>query len=141
MSSPFTYILITGLFCGIWPLIARFSGLGTGWTSLLFGFGTGIVALFSGVFGSPVPPMKSMAIGLFAGSVNGLGLLAFAKLLGWKEIDPSSLIPTTFAVIIIFSAVGAATLHYFSPDLFPESLTAKKLIALGLIVVGVYFLK
>lgn len=140
MSNTLPYILIAALFFGTWPLIARFSLLDAGWTSLLSALGIGIVALFGGIIGSSVPSLKSAAIGLFAGSVNGLGMLAFAKLLGWKGIDPSRILPITFALMIIFSSGGAIVLHYFFPGLFPESLTIKKLIAIMLIVIGVYLL-
>src|SRR3972149_12092065 len=127
MKTPLLYCIFAGLFFGTWPLLARFGNLGSGWLALLISVGTGVVALFA--VATPVPAAKSILIGFIAGLMNGLGMLAYAKLIGWQGAELSRTIPTSIALMPVFAALGALIL-------FSEPFTAKKILGIGFIVVA-----
>lgn len=132
MNSFWIYIMIAAVLCGSWPNVAKFAHLNSAWISFLFAMGTGIITIFGVMLHPALPPVRSIAIGTFAGVLNGLGLLALAALLARQE-DVSRVLPIFLGFMTIFSVVGALLL-------LGEALTVKKLIGALVIAFGVYIL-
>lgn len=131
LNNPLSYCFFAAFFFGTWPLIARFANLRAGWLALVFSIGTGVIAA-SGL-ARPIPPGRSLLIGIVAGAVNGIGMMAFAKLIDWKEVEVSKFIPIIFALMPVVSTIEAALF-------FNETMAARKLVGLALAFIAVYLL-
>lgn len=130
-KNPLVYCLIAACFFGTWPVIARFAHLSPGWLALVFSIGTGVVAVAG--LNSPVPLARPLIIGVGAGMVNGIGMLAFAKLISWEGVQVSRVIPITFALMPVFTTLAALVL-------FGEQLSLRKAFGVTLAFIAVYLL-
>ena len=124
-------ILIAALFFSAWPIIAKFSNLGFGWLSLVIAIGTGLIALTQ--VNHEVPIARQLLIGFAAGLVNGIGTLAYARLLSTKGVDVSKFIPLTLGLIAVFTVIAGVLL-------FKEPLSIKKVAGVFLVVVAIFLL-
>ncbi len=129
--NPLPSILIAALFFSAWPIIAKFSNLGVGWLSLVIATGTGLIALTQ--VNHEVPLIRQLLIGIAAGLVNGIGTLAYAKLLNTKGVDVSKFIPLILGLIVVFTVVAGIFL-------FKEPLSIKKVTGVLLVVIAIFLL-
>lgn len=133
-NNPLPYCIFAALCFGCWPILGRFAGLGSGWLSLLVATGTAILASVSLLANHPgAPSVRSVIIGLTAGAINGIGMLAYAKVIGWQGEDVSKVLPIAMILTPLFAMAGALIF-------LGEPVTGKKLIGAGLACVGVYLL-
>jgi drug/metabolite transporter (DMT)-like permease len=136
--EPLTYSIAVGLFWGASTLIARYSAVGSYMMAILISVG-GMIAML------PLLPSqnfaaagtRALAIGLGAGIVNGLGLLAFYKLVGGANEglwELSRVIPIAMVLVPIVVTIGARFM-------FDEPFTPTKLIGIGLACAAIWFLE
>lgn len=137
-SNPLTYCALAGIAFGIYPAVARYSGLPSTWLGVLVTLGTLIVvSVWTGLnSGSTTFTPRTIGVCLLAGLINGIGMVAFTKLLGWQGsgADISKVVPLA-SVIMVFMVliVGIAV--------FREPLTAKKLLGVAMAAGAIMLLK
>jgi drug/metabolite transporter (DMT)-like permease len=133
-----SYSLAVGIFWGASTLIARYSGAGPYMMAILISIGGMITML-------PLLPSqsfaatgsRSVAIGIGAGIINGLGLLAFYKLVGGANDglwELSRVIPIAMVLVPIVITVGARVV-------FDEPFTPTKLVGIALACAAIWFLE
>ena len=132
LNQPLFFCGVVALFWGGMGLVAKASGLNPGWTACMLGIGTLPLALV-GAVGNPAPSTTALVVGLAAGILNGLGILAFGKIAAWQGIDISKLIPIAYGLIPVVVAVGA----WLG---FGEQFTVSKTFGLIAVVIGIYLL-
>ncbi|TSC77585.1 MAG: hypothetical protein G01um101429_1001 [Parcubacteria group bacterium Gr01-1014_29] len=132
MNQPLFFCGLVALFWGGMGLVSRASGLNPGWVACMLGIGTLPLAL-TGAIGNPIPSTTALSVGLVAGILNGLGILAFGKIAAWQGIDISRLTPIAYGMIPVVVAVGAWLA-------FGEQFTTAKTVGLVAIVIGIYLL-
>lgn len=107
-SQAFLYSFLTGLFFGVWPLISRVANLSTIWTSLTVTIGTAIVVCIGVSQELHLPPIRSISLGVVAGIVAGMGLLAYGKLISNSNVwNMSITIPISLVItpmVLIFGS-------------------------------------
>ena len=132
------YSIGVGLFWGASTLIARYSGAGPYMMAILISFG-GLITML------PLLPSqdfaatgnKAIAIGIAAGIINGLGLLAFYKLVGGANEglwELSRVIPIAMVLVPIVVTIGARVV-------FEEPFTPTKLVGIALACAAIWFLE
>ena len=131
MNSPLLFCVLAGVCFGTWPILARFGGMTPGWMSFLIGVGT-MLATALGLNAS-TPGGKSAAIVVAAGAINGLGMLAFGKLIGWKGQDVSRLLPIVFAIMPVVTVLTALLFLH-------EPMTLKRGAGIVLAGIAIWFL-
>ena len=131
MNNPFFYCLIAAFCFGIWPLIARFANLSQGMFLLTLGLGTGVLSLF--FINNWQFTSKSLLLGLACGLVNGIGIIAYSKVINWHGAELSKLIPIIAVLMPIFTVVGAVTF-------LGEPLTIKKVAGIFMVAFAIYLL-
>ncbi len=134
MNNPLYYCIFAALCFGGWPLLGRCSGLSSGWMSLLVASGTvilGIVSILTQT--GNTPSTRSVIIGLTAGAINGVGMLAYAKVIGWQGSDVSKILPIAMILTPMFAMAGALIF-------LGEPVSAKKLLGAGIACTGIYLL-
>jgi uncharacterized membrane protein len=134
-NNPLTYCLIAGLGFGAWPFLGRLSNLPATWVGVVMSLGTlTVVGTWTIIapHSSGVTP-RSVVICFIGGLVNGLGMVAYAKLISWPlpGVEISRVTPLTSVVMGLFVlAIGAIA--------FQEPITIKKalgvLMAIGAVV-------
>lgn len=131
MRNPLILSLLAGFFFGLWPVIARSAGLPSYWIAFLIPLGTLLVVSIVAI-----PRMLSnnfslstlILIGLVAGAVNGLGMLAYGRVLANGNLNVSKYVPIVAVVSIAAAAIGAFVV-------FKEPITLQK--ATGLIAAAI----
>lgn len=135
MNNPIYYCIFAALCFGGWPLLGRFSGLSSGWMSLLVASGTatlGLISIFTNQT-SGAPSARAIIIGLTAGAINGVGMLAYSKVIGWQGSDVSKILPIAMILTPMFAMAGALIF-------LGEPVSAKKLFGAGIACAGIYLL-
>jgi drug/metabolite transporter (DMT)-like permease len=135
MSFDWVCIALVAVFWGGYPLVARLSGFGGPWGSLLLGAvavlpiaGTALAA------GGPARPTRAELWPLLvAGLMQGVGLMAFVRVATGK-LEASVSIPISDVAMLIVTTVGAILF-------FQETLTAQKLAGLACLVAGILLLR
>jgi len=135
MSADWVCIALVAVFWGGYPLVARLSGFGGPWGSLLLGSvailpiaGTALAA-----GGWERPARGDLWPLLVAGLMQGVGLMAFVRVATGK-LEASVAIPVSDVAMLIVTTVGAILF-------FQETLTAQKLAGLAFLVVGILLLR
>jgi drug/metabolite transporter (DMT)-like permease len=136
LKYPLLLSLLAGFFFGLWPVLARNSGLGSFWIALLVPIGTFLMVSVEAVprlTGNPLPVSRLLALGLIAGAVNGLGMLAYGRILSNTGLNVSKYVPIVAVVSIASAAIGA----FWA---FREPVTLQKSLGLIFAVVAVWLL-
>ena len=127
--SKLIWPVIAGLCFGTWPLIMKSSGL----NAIMASFVLTVVSLLvylpflkSG-FDQAALLKMGVILAVVAGLLNGIGTIAFQKMIGAKEMDITQVV---LMVIIIQFVITAAGGRLFYHELF----TLKK--ALGVVAAG-----
>jgi len=131
-NAALFYSFILALTFGVCPLVARSSGLTPGWTSAFLALGTLPIVACGFWYGGAVPVGRSLIIGILAGLINGIGLLAYGKLTS-GQFEISRYMPIALAVAPAIIAIGGWLF-------FHESLTLNKIIGVVAVVVAVWLL-
>lgn len=131
VNNPLFLCVISALGFGSWPLIARTTTINPGWLSIAICLGTMMTS--SVTMNRALPNSKAFLILIGAGMINGIGLLAYSKLLTMQNTDVSRLIPIAVALGAVTTAVGACIV-------FGEPITIRKVSGVGLAFVAVYLL-
>ena len=138
MNNPLILCLLVGIFWSIAALLGRYSSVSGMMMAVLISIGNLIAVLpvaFSQNYLAVSP--RSLLIGLVAGIANGIGILAFYRLVsgsneGLWEI--SKMLPISFILVPIGVTVGARVF-------FGEAITIEKTIGLALACGAIWFLK
>ena len=135
MSADWVCIALVAVFWGGYQLVARLSGFGGPWGSLVLGSvailpiaGTALAA-----GGWERPARGDLWPLLVAGLMQGVGLMAFVRVATGK-LEASVAIPVSDVAMLIVTTVGAILF-------FQETLTAQKLAGLAFLVVGILLLR
>ena len=138
MNSATLLCLVVGLFWASAPLLGRLSSVNAMMMTVLIASGT-LVATLPVAFSQNYAAAGSRALmfGILGGIVNGIGLLAFYRLVagsneGLWEI--SRVLPISFVLVPIGLTIGARVF-------FNEAITIDKLIGLALACGAIWFLK
>lgn len=141
-NSALLYALIAGVSYGAWPLLARGLVFNASALTLLVSVGTAVVALvammtiYGGAWttsGTPYVGTTPLLIALAAGAINGIGTLAYSKILGTQGIDVSQMITLVIVLMIVTVVVGAALF-------FGEGITFKKALGIVAAIISVVLL-
>ena len=136
LRHPLFYCVVSGFLFGAWPMISRSASLNPSQLITAIAVGTLAVSLVGGAVTSTftgVVTTKGLIVGLFCGILNGVGALAYAKLIGWEGKNITSLIPIA-AIIIPVAAVIVGTVMYREP------VTMNKIMGILLAVGAIYML-
>ena len=126
------YSGIAALFFGMWPLVMRFAQLSPAWINFIVVAGSFPVVIIGLLGNNSFPSRQAMALGIFAGILNGVGILAYGKLIG-GDWDISKTLLIALALMPLVVAVG-------SKILFNEEFTINKTIGLFLAMAAIFFL-
>ena len=132
------YCIATGIFWGVATLVARYLSVGPWMLAILISTGQ-LLALL------PLVPSQSFAaagtkaigIGIAAGMINGLGLLAFYQLVaGASEgrCELSSVTPIAMVLVPIVITIGSRLM-------FDEPFTFNKIAGIALACVAIWLLE
>lgn len=133
MNETLLLALIAGFLFAEWPLVMRYSQLSGPWVIIMVAAGTIVVGFIAHIFTPNLPASKCLFYGCLAGIVNGLGMVAFGRLISNKATDLSIAIP----LMVVFMAVfGALSAIFF----YGEPLTIKKGTGLAIAAVAAFLL-
>ncbi len=132
--NPLILALISAAGFGLWPSIARVSGLNPILTAIIVGSATLIPAIFAIPFSETGRVSASaLFVCVFAGIINGVGFIAYAKLVSNAELSLSLYVPVTIINSLIV-AVAAGIL------IFHEPITAQKITGIILAAAATWLL-
>jgi drug/metabolite transporter (DMT)-like permease len=136
MKAEYALILIVALFWGGYPLIARGANLGGPLGALILSaVSLTTIAAATWWTGGFAWPTTAAAIRLvIAGTMMGIGLLAFNAVAVSRQIEASISIPVMDTGMLIVSVLAAVLF-------FAEPITVKKAIGLALLVAGIAVLR
>ena len=127
--SKLMWPVIAGLCFGIWPLIMKSSGL----NAIMAAFVLTAVSLLvylpflKGSFDQTTFFKTGIILAVVSGLLNGIGTIAFQKMVGAKDMDITQVVLMVIIIQIVITAIGG---RLFYEDLF----TIKK--AIGIPVAG-----
>ncbi len=127
--SKLLWPVIAGLCFGTWPLIMKSSGL----SAIMAAFVLTVVSLLvylpflKGEFDQVALLKTGIILAVVSGLLNGIGTIAFQKMIGGKDFDITQVVLMVIIIQIVITAVGG---RLFYDDLF----TVKK--AIGIPVAG-----
>lgn len=138
MNNAVLLCLVVGFFWAASPILSRFSGVNAGMMAVLVTIGTFAIA-FPLVFRQDWTQAGSKALmfALLGGIANGIGLLAYYRLVaGANENlwEISRVLPITLVIVPVGIVIG-------SRIFFNEAITTEKIIGLVLASCAIWFLK
>lgn len=134
-QNPFFFIILVAVASGAWPLIVRFTSLNAQWVAITVTLATAIVAgVFSYISSPALPPVRPLVIGLVAGTVNAVGMIAWGRLITLKGVELSKVLPIAFVLMPVVSVIGAFLI-------FKEPMTLKKIIGVVAAGISIYLLQ
>jgi len=136
LKNPLILSLLAGFFFGLWPVVARNTGLGSFWIAFLIPLGTLLMVAFEAapkIATTEWPVYRMLAFGVIAGAVNGLGMLAYGRILSNTNLNVSKYVPIVAVISIATAAVGAFVA-------FKEPVTQQKSLGLLFAVAAVWLL-
>jgi len=133
MNNPLALCLLTGLCFGSWPVVARWSGFPGSWIAVAVAACTLVVVGFTFNLQEGQATGRGVLIVLAAGTLNGLGMIMFGKLLGTPGLDASKYIPIVYGMLPAVSMVGMLVV-------FRDPAYATKFIGLALVCAGVWLI-
>lgn len=138
MNNAIFLCAIVGLAWSSAPLLGRLSSVNAMMMTILIAFGTLVTTLpvaFSQNYAAA--GSKSLSIGLIAGIVNGIGLIAFYRLVAGSNQglwEASKVLPIATILMLIGITLG-------SRIFFGEPITTQKLIGITLACGAIWFLR
>lgn len=134
MDNGIVLCLVTALGFGTWPLIARWSGVGSAWITAIVSCVTAItvICLEPPKF-SAMPTGKVTVLLLAAGFINGIAWLAYGRLVADEELQISRLAPAVSMIMIAVLAIGGVII-------FGEEITLKKMMGVVCAVLATWLL-
>jgi len=138
MNNAILLCLIVGIAWSSTPLLARLSSVNAMMMTILIASGT-LVATLPVMFSQnyAAAGSKALAIGLIAGVVNGIGLIAFYRLVAGSNEglwESSKVLPLSLILMLVGIAFG-------SRIFFGEAITPQKLIGVSLACGAIWFLR
>lgn len=135
MKNVLLCIILTALFFGGWPIVARTAGkTGTTGAFIMAAMALvpiGIVMMRQGVL---LPMSTSWPKLCIAGMMMGSGLIAYNFAVSNPKVEVSIVVPTISTLMIIVTTLGGM---FF----FGEPLTVRKVIGITLLIAGIAFLR
>jgi drug/metabolite transporter (DMT)-like permease len=136
MKPEYAWILIVALSWGGYPLIARGANLGGPLGALILSAVSlatiAAATWWTGGFAWPAPAAAIRLV--IAGTMMGIGLLAFNAVAVSRQIEASISIPVMDTGMLIVSVLAAVLF-------FAEPITVKKAIGLALLIAGIAVLR
>ena len=113
MNNGLILCLMTAVGFGSWPMIARFAGTNNAWTGfMVMGFTAMMSALFYRTELATIPTTKAMGLLALGGIANGIGMIAYTRLVTDQQFGMSSYAPAALTLMVVFVAVvGAIFFH------------------------------
>lgn len=134
MNNGLVLCLMTAIGFGSWPMIARFAGTNNAWTAFLVMGGTAILAaLFYHNEISAVPSTQALSLLLLAGIANGVGMIAYTRLVTDQQFGMSSYAPAALTLMVVFVTIVGTIL-------FKEPFPITKTFGLVLAVTGTWLM-
>ena len=134
MNNGLILCLVTAIGFGAWPLIARWSGANDAWVTVIVMTVTTLVGALALVSRLPaMPSARSIGILAVAGVFNGVGMIAYGKLVAGTDHEISSLPAVSLIMMIAVIYVGGIAL-------FHEQITTQKVIGIIFAGIGVWFM-
>lgn len=134
MNNGLVLCLMTAVGFGSWPMISRFAGTNNAWTGFVV---MGFTALFCAVFYrtelAAVPTTRALLLLALAGVANGIGMIAYTRLVTDARFGMSSWVPASLAMMVVFVTVVGALL-------FKEPLPLTKMAGLVLACTGIWLM-
>jgi len=134
MNNGLILCLMTAIGFGGWPLIARFAGTNSAWTGFVV---MGASVLISTIFYRneirDVPNAWPMALLLIGGIANGIGMVAYTKLVTDQQFGMSSWAPAALTLMVVFMTIAGAAV-------FKEAFPATKVLGLALACTGTWLM-
>lgn len=132
MSSGILLCVIAAVGFGAWPLIARTSGAHASWVTIVVTIITMVVAVIGATNKVPgAPTNKAITILVLAGITNGIGMIAYGRLL--TDFEMSALAPAALTMMIVIIAVGGIIF-------FHEAITWQKMVGVACGAVAAWLL-
>jgi len=126
--------LVTALCFAAWPLIGRATGASGAWVTVVVMLVTPIVA---GVPQykqlSELPSWQGIGILILAGACNGIGMVAYGKIVTDRQFEMSGLAPASLVGMVVLIMLGGVLF-------FHEPITARKILGLVLACIAVWLL-
>lgn len=134
MNNGLVLCLMTAVGFGSWPMIARFAGTNNAWTGFLVMGGTAILsALFYRAELATVPAHKALLLLALASIANGIGMIAYTRLVTDQRFGMSNYAPAALTLIVVFVTIVGAIF-------FREPFPVTKLLGLCLAVAGTWLM-
>lgn len=134
MNNGFVLCVMVAFGFGSWPMIARFAGTNNAWTGFLVMGGT---AILSGLWYrselATVPSSHALGLLALAGIANGIGMIAYTRLVTDQRFGMSSWVPASLALMVVFVTI-------VSVILFKEPFPATKILGLLLACAGIWLM-
>jgi drug/metabolite transporter (DMT)-like permease len=134
MDTGLFFAIATAVCFGTWPLITRAAGDSSSWAMPIV-LAACMLTSFVARIGAKdaFPGRTAVAILVAAGIVNGLGALAYGRLITSTSQSMSALPSAALTAMIVVMAVGGFVF-------FKEAVTPSKLVGLALAAAGCYLL-
>lgn len=136
MKNPLILALLAGFFFGLWPVVARHISIAALWISFLIPVGTLLIVAptaLPGMISGATPMNRLIVFGVIAGVINGLGMLAYGRILSNTDWNVSKYVPIVAVASIATAAIGAFLI-------FKEPLTIQKSLGLVFAALAVWLL-
>ena len=134
MNNGLVLCLMTAVGFGSWPMIARFAGTNNAWTGFLVMGGTAILsAVFYRAELATIPNSKAVLLLILASIANGIGMIAYTRLVTDQRFGMSSYAPAALTLMVVFVTIVGALF-------FREAFPITKFLGLVLAVAGTWLM-
>ena len=133
--SKLMWPVTAGICFGTWPLIMKSSGL----NAIMASFVLTVVSLLvylpflKGGFDQAALLKAGVILAVVAGLLNGIGTIAFQKMIGGKEMDITQVVLLVIMIQIVITVAGG---RLFYGDVF----TVKKVVGIPTALIAAYLL-
>lgn len=136
MNKPLLFSVISAFCFGFWPVISRFSRLGAPQVGIFVSLGTAMMVIAGMMAPASKLPwtLKNSCLCLTAGLLNGIGILAYSRLVSEPSWDLSRYIPTVFGLTVAIATISGVIF-------FGETLPLQKLTGVALIIIAICLLR
>lgn len=114
MSPLNLFLIVLAGFCfAAWPPLAKACGANSAWLGFTVMMLTGlVVALLQPRSMLEVPPTQALGILILSGTINGVGMFAYGKLLSNPQVPVSTAIPGVLMCMLVTGLIaGVVFLH------------------------------
>lgn len=134
MNNPVVFAFLAAFGFAAWPLMLRGANLSGIWVAILATIGAVPIVLLGYKLDPNVPAFKSILWGLLAGVINGFAMLAYSRLVAWKGVDLSSIMPLVLVITPLVIVLGG--FFIYGEQIF----AAKKLAGIVFALLAIWFL-